>query len=473
MTENTVIENTEVQKQMLIQFNMNHNNNKFYYAELNGEQILVRYGRVGNKGVEHKYTGGLKKFESLLKAKRSKGYKDAMIEETVEGSSVKLQKNVIETALNEINYKDDLSKELVKTISLKNVHKITDSTSITFDSNDGLFKTPLGVIQRTGVEQAIKLLSEIEKDLPQFLDLWSKEPTVKFDLQVKGKKRTSDGIIVNHNIQPSASLKLLADKLFGLNEQYFVIIPNKIKSAREMENLLFSTKAVNEQKSTCDALLETLNLIDDLKNKNVDKIEDTASPTFRVEIEHVNDETVFALVNNLFETSKNSAHGYKCKKSRLIKLYRIKLESQQDAFEKCKNSISTHFNLLWHGTKTQNLLSIMSKGLLLPKLSPGEKAGAMFGDGLYFANQSTKSLNYCDGGLWNQNSNENNSVYMFLASVITGNHFVPMGPVSSPPPEGYHSYWAKAGKSQVMNDEIIVFSADQIRLDYILEIEYN
>ncbi|OMJ17673.1 Poly [ADP-ribose] polymerase 2 [Smittium culicis] len=115
----------------------------------------------------------------------------------------------------------------------------------------------------------------------------------------------------------------------------------------------------------------------------------------------------------------------------------------------------------------------MSKGLLLPKLSPGKKVGAMFGDGLYFANQSTKSLNYCDGGLWTQNSNDNNTVYMFLASVITGNHFVPSGPVSNPPPEGFHSYWAKAGKSQVLNDEIIVFSADQIRLDYILEIQYD
>ncbi|KAJ2878353.1 hypothetical protein H4R27_005853, partial [Coemansia aciculifera] len=176
-----------VLKQMLIQFNTNQNNNKFYYAELceDQDEVLVRYGRVGNNGVEHRYKGGLKKFESLLRAKRNKGYKNAMIEATVDESGVQVQQNVIDTALNEINYKDDLSKELVKTISLKNVHKITDSTSIVFDVNDGLFKTPLGVIQRAGVEQAINLLADIKKVLPRFLELREKEPDVDLDLQKK------------------------------------------------------------------------------------------------------------------------------------------------------------------------------------------------------------------------------------------------------------------------------------------------
>jgi poly [ADP-ribose] polymerase len=118
------------------------------------------------------------------------------------------------------------------------------------------------------------------------------------------------------------------------------------------------------------------------------------------------------------------------------------------------------------------MLSILGKGLLLPKLSPGQKVGAMFGDGLYFANQSSKSLNYCDGMLWTSDgSGKPETIYMFLASVALGNYFTPEGPVSTNPPEGYHSYWAKAGQSGVMNDEIIVFDASQIRLDYLLEIE--
>ncbi|PWA03341.1 hypothetical protein BB558_000522 [Smittium angustum] len=457
-------------KQMLILFSVNQNNNKFYYAELceDQDEVLVRYGRVGNNGVEHRYKGGLKKFESLLRAKRNKGYKDAMIEETVGESGVEVQHNVIETALNEINYKDDLSKELVKTISSKNVHKITGSTSIMFDSKDGLFKTPLGVIQRTGVEQAINLLAELEKVLPKYLELRDKKPNVDTEVK-KGKKRDAGGKVLRTLKNPSDTLEFIESKMFDLNEQYFVIIPNKVKNARDIEHLLFSQKAIDEQKATCDALLETLDLIDDLKKKNQEKSNNVGSPTFSVEIEHVKDETLFALVNQLFESNKNPVHGYNNNKARILKIYKIKLESQQQAFEKRKEK--KNVNLLWHGTRTENLLSIMSKGLLLPKLSPAQKKGAMFGDGVYFANQSTKSLNYCDGGLWTQDSNESDTIYMFLASVNTGNSFVPSGPVSSPPPEGYDSYWAKAGKSGVINDEIIVFSADQVRLDYILEIE--
>ncbi|MBS3975019.1 MAG: hypothetical protein KGZ89_09165, partial [Actinobacteria bacterium] len=94
-----------------------------------------------------------------------------------------------------------------------------------------------------------------------------------------------------------------------------------------------------------------------------------------------------------------------------------------------------------------------------------------FADGIYFANQSSKSINYCDGGYWTGGSGSG-KVYMFLASVAVGNAYTPKGPTSQLPPKGYHSYWAKAGYSGVRNDEIIVFDLSQIRLDYLLEIEY-
>ncbi len=47
--------------------------------------------------------------------------------------------------------------------------------------------------------------------------------------------------------------------------------------------------------------------------------------------------------------------------------------------------------LLWHGTKTENLLSILKDGL---RISPilASKIGSMFGSGLYFANKYSKSI---------------------------------------------------------------------------------
>ncbi|KAJ2876523.1 hypothetical protein GGH93_000684, partial [Coemansia aciculifera] len=170
---------TEQKKFMLIQFNSGGNNNKFYSVELleNQDTVEVVYGRVGSNGTKHQYGGGMKKLESLLRAKRNKGYKDAMIENGDGSVSAEAQKvNVIEKALDEVSYKDESAKELVRTVSEKNVHKITEASGITFDSSDGLFKTPLGVIQRRGVEKAIELLAEIEEKLPEFLELREKEP---------------------------------------------------------------------------------------------------------------------------------------------------------------------------------------------------------------------------------------------------------------------------------------------------------
>ncbi|CAN6675193.1 hypothetical protein TRVA0_116S00100 [Trichomonascus vanleenenianus] len=415
---------------------------------------------------------GSKKLEQLLRAKRKKGYKDVMIDATFESANIEVKENVIETALEEIKYNDEKSKELVKTISSKNVHKITNATSIVFDSVDGLFKTPLGVVQRVGFEQAMTLLDSIEKLLPNFLELREKEPDADLGLQERrSRKKTSEGEIKSTTVASDA-LKAATEELIDLNEQYFVIIPNRVANAREIENLLFSQMVIDQQKSTCNALLDTLNLIDDLKKAKLAKVENPAenTTTFNVEIEELTNKETFSRICDMYENSKNSVHGYFNTNTKIANIYKIKLESQQEGFDRCEQAIGNVMEL-WHGTRTQNLLSIMSKGLLLPKLSPGQKAGAMFGDGLYFANQSTKSLNYCDGGLWTGNTRNKDSIYMFLASVAMGNPFTPPGPVSKPPPKGYDSYCAKAGESHIMNDELIVFSGDQVRLDYILEIE--
>ncbi|KAJ2757054.1 hypothetical protein GGI19_000350 [Coemansia pectinata] len=465
---------TEQKKFMLIQFNSGGNNNKFYSVELleNQDTVEVVYGRVGSNGTKHQYGGGMKKLESLLRTKRSKGYKDAMIENGDGSTSVEVQKtNVIEKALEEVSYKDESAKELVRTVSEKNVHKITEASGITFDSSDGLFKTPLGVIQRRGVEKAIELLAEIEEKLPEFLELREKEPDATLIEQQKGQKRNANGGVVTSKVPPSKKLEEVFCVLRTLNEEYFVIIPNRVSNARDLGNLLFSQKAVDEQRVTCDALLETLNLIEDLsKREKSSDVKVDSKPLFSVEIETVGDESTLNLIRGMFELTKNSAHGYTNNSSRVLKVYRICLDAQQKPFEECSEKLG-NVRMLWHGTRTQNLLSIMSKGLLLPDKSPGLKSGSMFGEGLYFARQSTKSLGYCDGGYWTGSGGSTNTVYMFLASVAMGNSFTPMGATQGPPPLGFDSYWAMPGVSSVLNDEIIVFSSGQVRLDYIIEIQ--
>lgn len=50
--------------------------------------------------------------------------------------------------------------------------------------------------------------------------------------------------------------------------------------------------------------------------------------------------------------------------------------------------------MLWHGTKNENLMSIMLKGL---KIKPPNAAhhGSLFGEAIYFSDMVTKSIDVC------------------------------------------------------------------------------
>lgn len=70
--------------------------------------------------------------------------------------------------------------------------------------------------------------------------------------------------------------------------------------------------------------------------------------------------------------------------------------------------------LLWHGSRLTNFVGILSQGL---RIAPPEApvTGYMFGKGVYFADMSSKSANYCF------TSRENNTGILLLCEVACGN----------------------------------------------------
>lgn len=121
---------------------------------------------------------------------------------------------------------------------------------------------------------------------------------------------------------------------------------------------------------------------------------------------------------------------------------------------------------LWHGTKASNLLSILKKGFFIPPTNVPYVTGRMFGNGVYFSDQSTKSLNYAYG-YWDGNRQDN--CFMFLCNVAMGKEYTPSGPSTQLPAPGYDSTFAKAGKSGVGNNEMIVYRTSQIDPRYLIE----
>jgi poly [ADP-ribose] polymerase len=108
----------------------------------------------------------------------------------------------------------------------------------------------------------------------------------------------------------------------------------------------------------------------------------------------------------------------------------------------------------------------LKNGYIIPKAS-GSIAitGRMFGDGIYFSDQSTKSLNYASG-YWGGGRSQR--CFMIFNDVAMGREHIPRSSIRSIP-RGYDSCFAKAGQSGVMNNEMIVYRTSQVKPTFLCE----
>lgn len=151
--------------------------------------------------------------------------------------------------------------------------------------------------------------------------------------------------------------------------------------------------------------------------------------------------------------------------------------------------------LLWHGSRLTNFVGILSQGL---RIAPPEApvTGYMFGKGVYFADMSSKSANYCF------TTPENNTGILILCEVALGNcnekmhadylaSNLPDGKHSTkgvgknaPRPENYRSldgviipmgpgHLDKNMASSLIYNEFIVYSVEQIKIRYLLRTKFN
>jgi poly [ADP-ribose] polymerase len=118
--------------------------------------------------------------------------------------------------------------------------------------------------------------------------------------------------------------------------------------------------------------------------------------------------------------------------------------------------------LFFHGTNSANIKYILETGLIIP----GHAAnGSMFGRGIYFADVSTKSLNY---------SKYKNTQFLLIAEVALGIPYeAPEAMKISKAPDGYHSVWGKADHTRsyggrLRYNEFIVYKTWQQTIRYLV-----
>jgi poly [ADP-ribose] polymerase len=96
-------------------------------------------------------------------------------------------------------------------------------------------------------------------------------------------------------------------------------------------------------------------------------------------------------------------------------VFRIERQGEKDRFDKSPFSGPPRDRrLLWHGSRVTNFGGILSQGL---RIAPPEApvSGYMFGKGIYLADMSSKSANYCC------HCNSNGHALLLLCEAELGN----------------------------------------------------
>lgn len=429
---------TIVEHKKFVFCSANINSNKVWEVVLfDNNDVEVRYGRIG-KTLQTKLHGaaGRAKMESLIKDKtRPSDHYDGGCYREIEvldaPASTGTTKTSSKSDLKEIAKKQIatcvVTQKLMEFFTEVNAHDIYQATGgrITYDVSAGTFRTPIGIVTRTNVDAARKLLDDL-------------------------------AVFISQNQFGRTFITALED--------YLMLIPQDVGRKFDPKTFCGDVAGVQKQSSILDGLDASIQAVMSTpKDKTKTKDKPVEPKLFNVKLAVETDGAAIDRINKFFEKGRQSQHM--SSRMKLQQAYTVDMTSMKEAFAKHGAQLP-NIQELWHGTSAANILSILKTGFVIPPASASHVCGRMFANGAYFANSSTKSLNYSTG-FWG--GKDARRYFMFLCQVALGNFCVPSGPTSKQPPAGYDSYWAKAGKSGVINDELIVPKTSQINPIYLTE----
>jgi len=413
--------------EMYVCTNAESNNNKFWEVYLHSNGIVeTKNGRVGSSGVLNNLgVGGIHLYDQKVREKLKKGYRLVPILDGVTTSNV--DKSTLEmTAKKQIANQCPVLSKLVEKLVLANCHELMQASGgqISIDKATGQVRTAVGFVTTSNIKEARILLDRIEK----FID---------------------------------APYLFNDSTLSHLINEYLMLVPQKVGSQRGWHlDFIKDEKDLIKQNNLLDKIESSINtVLSSTNNEN-----DDLPKVFDVKVKLINETNVIEYLKKIYFSSINKCHT--SSKLKPSQFYEIDIPDMKKEWigdgEKVGNT-----KLLWHGSRTHNVLSILKRGLIIPKSSDSIKiTGRMFGDGLYFSDQATKALNYSHG-YWDGRSTDNNC-FMFLADVAMGKSYTPRGRGEKMPKQ-YDSVFAQANKSGVHNNEMIVYRTSQANIRYMIE----
>lgn len=402
------------------------NNNKFWHGKLFDDgTVKAEWGRVGAAGDSGEWQGGQSYLDKKVREKIKKGYTEQKTIGDVQASagSGAVVKNSDLHAIAKaqiIKSSSPVLDRLIDRFVQANVHKITSSTQITYNSATGLFATPLGIVTMDGLTEARNLLAQLAP-------------------KIRARRFGAD-----------------ADALLC---KYLRLIPQDLGMRRfSTETVIPDDNAVQKQNDLIDSLESSYQAMQTAPPPAAGQPAKKVETVFKVDLDVLTDAAERKRLNDYFEHSKKRQHGYD--NVRVREFFKVTIHDMANAYE----HKTTPHKEVFHGTSQANCLSILKSGLKVSPPSTAAIAGKMFGNGIYGAINSTKSLGYTYGR-WGQGG-VGDSGWLFICDFAMGRTYSTQS--SCDKPAGYDSVWAKAGYS-LNNDELIVYRNGQVNIKYLLE----
>lgn len=313
------------------------------------------------------------------------------------------------------------------------------------------------------------------KEFQKFLDLlqgYSKESIVEnytvTSEQVTQKQVDRAQEILDLITKEITGKGFSTTKIDALLTELYITIPRKMKHVKD-----HVLNGDGDKKKAIEILKLEQDLVDNMAQQvSMNQVpegdeEKTLEEALGIKMENVNDEEI-ETIKKLMGNNVNQ----------FVKAFRIVNVKTQKEFEDRKTkSHKPWTKLLWHGSRNENWLSIISRGLLI-RPSNAVYTGSMFGDGIYYANKAQKSIGYTSlsGSYWARGNAH--KAFLALYEVNTGvelrvqRHEGWMSSMNARKLKEkgeYDSLYAKGG-IDLRNDEFIIYDKAQCTIKYIVEI---
>lgn len=438
-------------------------NNKFYQIEAHvskdGEKFRLYscYGRVGASGVEEERIPPIQNgsaldsaFDFLVKEKTSKrkGYVEVKMAATKVGSSEGNKKIL----------SDDIKKE--KIIATDEKDRVPKDK---LDPSVGRLVTRL-------YEEAGKA---VRSSLSGSLNTTEENPLGTLTLAQIASGREVLQRIQKLLIKSPSYQNSIKTKILDLSNEFYSAIPQVMekrptsRQGKEAMNAWLRGLALNNS-TVLDEKEDLLELLGDVQGMVGGFATTDAHKKYKEigcsyeAIDHKDKR--FKKVEKFVQSTRSRHHSWGVD---VVDVWAMSVKGQKEAhLEGMKKA--GNVKPLFHGSRSANILGICKHGLLMRP--PGVYVtGSMFGNGLYFADQSSKSEQYSTSRFGGSRGS-GDSYFMFVTDVALGKikKYSRAQSHLSKAPSGYHSVQGEKGSS-LLHNEFIIYNLDQHILQYLIE----